>query len=126
MLTERTILIVDDSDVMREMAIIALEGAGWEATSVGSGAEAVSAATARRPDAVLLDVEMPEMDGPATLAALRRDHETTHIPVVFLTGHDEPAVLERLVALGAAAALLKPFSVALLAGEISDALGWTR
>lgn len=126
MLTERRILIVDDSDVMREMATIALEGAGWEATSVGSGAEAVSVATARQPDAVLLDVEMPEMDGPATLAALRRDDATTHIPVVFLTGHDEPTVLEGLIALGAAAALPKPFSVALLAGEISDALGWTR
>ncbi|HST38778.1 MAG TPA: response regulator, partial [Conexibacter sp.] len=123
---ERTILIVDDSLVTREIATVALEQAGWEATSVTSGEEGVTAAAAQQPDAVLLDVELPGMDGPATLAALRRGRLTRAIPVVFLTGHDDPGLLAGLVGLGAAGVLTKPVHVALLPGQLSALLGWRR
>ncbi len=124
MTAERTVLIVDDSALMREIAMLALERAGWEVTSAQSGEAGVAAAAAQRPDAVLLDVEMPDMDGPATLAALRRQHATSQIPVVFVTGHHDPELLAGLVALGAAGTLAKPFSVARLPGELSHLLGW--
>jgi len=100
------------------------EQAGWEIRCAASGAEAVALASADPPDAVLLDVEMPELDGPATLAALRAAPACAHVPVLFLTAHDDPAELAQLRALGAVAVLAKPFDVAALAGEVAGALEW--
>src|SRR6478735_4938296 len=66
------ILVVDDSKLVHELVRMALETqAGWEIRCAASGSEALALAAAEPPDAVLLDVEMPELDGPATLAALR-------------------------------------------------------
>lgn len=121
------ILVVDDSKLVHELARMALEAQdGWDIRCTASGAEAVALATADPPDAILLDVEMPELDGPATVAALRADPLTAHTPVVFLTAHDDPAELERLRALDVAGVLAKPFDVGTLAGELADLLGWER
>ena len=77
-------------------------------TAAGSAAEAVSAATAARPDAVLLDVMMPDVDGPATLERLR-PLLGQDVPVIFLTAKAQTADVERLQALGAAGVIAKPF-----------------
>lgn len=104
---------------------MALEGqAGWEIRCAASGAEAVASATAEQPDAILLDVEMPEMDGPATVAALREQPVTAQTPIVFLTAHDDPDELARLHALDVAGVLAKPFDVGTLGDELTDLLGW--
>lgn len=106
---------------------MALEGqAGWEIRCAASGAEAVALATAEQPDAILLDVEMPEMDGPATVAALRAEPLTAQTPIVFLTAHDGPDELARLRALDVAGVLAKPFDVGTLGDELADLLGWAR
>jgi CheY-like chemotaxis protein len=121
------ILVVDDSKVVHELARVALETmAGWEVRHAASGAEALELATSVRPDAVLLDVEMPDMDGPATVAALRARPASATMPIVFLTGHDDPAERSRLAALAVDGVLSKPFDVAGLAGELADVLGWPR
>ena len=99
---------------------------GWQIRCAASGAEALALARADPPDAVLLDVEMPEMDGPQTLAALRATPATAHTPVVFLTAHDDPDELARLQTLGAAGILAKPFDVSMLADELAALLGWER
>jgi CheY-like chemotaxis protein len=121
------ILVIDDSKLVHELARMALETqAGWQIRCAASGREAVAMARVESPDAVLLDVEMPEMDGPATVAALRANPLTAHTPVVFLTAHDDPAELERLRALAVTGVLAKPFDVSTLAGELADLLGWQR
>jgi CheY-like chemotaxis protein len=121
------ILVVDDSKVVHELARVALETmAGWEVCCAASGAEALELAGSVCPDAVLLDVEMPDMDGPATVAALRARPASAATPIVFLTGHDDPAEQARLAALAVDGVLSKPFDVTALAGEVADALGWPR
>jgi CheY-like chemotaxis protein len=121
----RRILVVDDSELVQELARLALEPAGWHVRCTGSGAEGVASAAAEPPDAVLLDVEMPELDGPATVAALRAQAATARTPILFLTAHEDPQQRARLAALDVAGVLAKPFDVAALAGEVAGALGWT-
>jgi CheY-like chemotaxis protein len=121
------ILVVDDSKLVHELARIALEGqAGWQIRCAASGAEAVALAVAERPDAILLDVEMPEMDGPETVAALRAEPITAQTPIVFLTAHDDPDELARLRALDVAGVLSKPFDVGSLGDELAALLRWGR
>jgi CheY-like chemotaxis protein len=121
------ILVVDDSELVQELARMALEShAGWEVRCATSGADALSLAASEPPDAVLLDVEMPDMDGPQTVAALRGEPRCAHTPIVFLTGHDDPQELARLRALDVAGVLAKPFEVSSLAGQLAQTLGWPR
>ena len=122
------ILVVDDSELVHELARMALEdtGTGWDVRCVASGAEALTATATTAPDAVLLDVEMPDMDGPATVAALRAQPTTAQTPILFLTGHDDPTERAQLAALDVAGVLSKPFAVTDLADQVADALGWTR
>jgi CheY-like chemotaxis protein len=121
----KRILIVDDEDYVREVAQMTLEVmAGWEVRTASSGVEALSAAAEDPPDAILLDVVMPEMDGPATLARLRAHPATAAVPVIFLTARARGAEQRRLARTGAAAVLAKPFDPSLLAGQLSRALGW--
>jgi CheY-like chemotaxis protein len=121
------ILVVDDSKLVHELTRMALEGqADWEIRCAASGEEALALAASERPDAILLDVEMPGLDGPATAAALRADPACADLPIVFLTAHDEPEELARLRALGVAGILAKPFDVGTLAGQLADVLGWPR
>jgi CheY-like chemotaxis protein len=85
-LPNRRILIVDDEDDIREVAQVSLELVGqFEVLTAASGSAGIETARATQPDAILLDVMMPDMDGPTTLARLQADPATRDIPVVFLT-----------------------------------------
>jgi CheY-like chemotaxis protein len=121
----RRILIVDDEDDIREVAQMSLEMvAGWEVIPARSGDEGVRLAAEHRPDAILLDVMMPGMDGPATAGLLRDRPETAAIPVILLTAKVQPADRRRLEALGVAGVLAKPFDPMELANQVSSVLGW--
>jgi len=123
----RRVLVVDDSVLIREIARIALEGDGdFVVQTAESGAEGVDAALAERPDAILLDVVMPGMDGPATLGALRARQETREIPVVLVTGRDQDEDQRAFADLGVAGVIGKPFDAGALAGHVRDVLGWRR
>lgn len=120
------ILVVDDSKLVHELARMALEGQdGWEVRCTASGAGAIALAAAEPPDAILLDVEMPELDGPQTVAALRAEPIAAQTPIVFLTAHNDPDELARLAALDVAGVLPKPFDVDALGGQLADLLGWS-
>jgi len=82
---ERTLLIIDDSDLIRMAAEISLSAAGWTVLQASSGEEGVQIAERERPAAILLDVVLPGLDGPGTLAALREVEGLRGVPVVFLT-----------------------------------------
>jgi CheY-like chemotaxis protein len=121
----RRILLVDDEDDIREVAQLSLEMVGgYEVLTAGSGAEAIRRAEAERPDAVLLDVMMPGMDGPTTFQALRANPATAAIPVILLTAKVQSADRKRFEDLGVAGVLSKPFDPMLLAGQVATALGW--
>lgn len=125
-ITPRTILVVDDSPLVLELARLALESAGWRAECHESGTRALSDRATETPDAVLLDVEMPDMDGPATLAGLRADPALHAVPVVFLTGHQDQSKLDQLASHDVRGVLAKPFDVDRLPLDLADVLGWDR
>ncbi|MEO7083186.1 MAG: response regulator [Gemmatimonadaceae bacterium] len=121
----KTLLIVDDEDDIREVAEMSIElGTSWAVVTASSGATGVARAAETKPDAILLDVMMPGMDGPATLAALKGNDATQAIPIIFLTAKVRASDRETLVALGATAVLSKPFDPLELPQQIADALGW--
>ena len=114
------LLLVDDDDDIRAIARMSLTRVGgWEVVPAASAGEAEAAARAQAPDVVLLDVMMPDVDGPATLERLRP--LIGDAPVVFLTAKTQQADLERLKRLGAAGVIAKPFDPMTLPGEV-DAL----
>ncbi len=116
------ILIIDDDADTRELVQMSLALARMETVTATSGAEGVAKAARDRPDAILLDVMMPFMDGPATLRALRADPRTADIPVLFLTASAMIAEVERLESLDVVGILPKPFDPATLGGRVRTAL----
>jgi CheY-like chemotaxis protein len=124
-MSSRRILIVDDEDDIREVAQVSLELVGqYEVLTAASGREGIVRARDLRPDAILLDVMMPDLDGPATLAELQADPATRDIPVLFLTAKAQAAERTRLAQLGAAGVLTKPFDPLTLPREVASALRW--
>lgn len=123
---QRRILIIDDEDDIRQVAALSLETvAGWEVITASSGAAGIAKAAAEQPDAVLLDVMMPVMDGPTTFEQMRRNPQTAALPVLLLTAKVQGPDQRRFADLGVAAVLFKPFDPLTLAQQISAALGWT-
>lgn len=121
----RKILLIDDEEAIIEVTRATLEiMAGWTVIAASSGSEGAALAAAERPDAILLDVMMPDMDGPRTLKDLQAGARTGDIPVVFLTAKVQAADIRRFRDLGAAGVIAKPFDPLRLAGEISSILDW--
>jgi len=121
----KRILLIDDEDDIREIAATSLElVAGWEVILAGSGQEGVVKAQQEKPEAILLDVMMPEQDGASTLALLRAQKSTAAIPVIFLTAKVQPTEQRRLQSLGVRGIVHKPFDPVHLAEKIKEILGW--
>jgi CheY-like chemotaxis protein len=119
------ILIIDDEEDIREVAGLSLETvAGWEVILASSGAQGIARAIEQQPDAILLDVMMPGMDGPATFRELRGNPATAHIPVMLLTAKVQSTDQRRFADLGVEAVLFKPFDPLTLSKQIADVLGW--
>ncbi len=120
------ILIIDDEDDIREVAALSLETvAGWEVAMASSGAQGVARAAEYRPDAILLDVMMPGMDGPSTFRELKKNPATAKIPVVLLTAKVQSNDQRRFADLGVEAVLFKPFDPLTLSTQIAGVLGWS-
>jgi CheY-like chemotaxis protein len=106
----RRILYVEDDAPIRAVGLVTLRTVGrFEVVACASGAEAIAQAPSAGADLILLDVMMPGMDGPETLARLRQIPETATTPVVFLTARVHPEAIAELRALGAVEVLTKPF-----------------
>jgi CheY-like chemotaxis protein len=121
----RRILIIDDEDDIREVAALSLEAtAGWQVLTAGSGADGMKIAAAEKPDAILMDVMMPGVDGPTTFRNMQQDPRIAHIPVLLLTAKVQGVDQRRFAGLGLAGILFKPFDPLTLAQQISDALDW--
>jgi two-component system OmpR family response regulator len=113
------ILYVEDEADIRTVAKMALEAVGgFEVIECASGSEALAAAPVARADLILLDVMMPEMDGPTTLRALRAMPETAATPVIFMTAKVQAAEIAQYRSLGALDVIPKPFDPMQVSEEI--------
>jgi two-component system, OmpR family, response regulator len=119
--------MVDDDPDIRRVAELSLERiGGWTVSLASSGAEAIARAELDPPDVVLLDVMMPDMDGPTTLLALQAHPVLGHVPVVFITAKVRAQEIERYLELGAAGVISKPFDPVALPGQIRRILSGER
>jgi len=126
-MTSKRILIIDDEPDIREIAKISLTMTKqWEVLTAPSGSAGVHTASADQPDAILLDLVMPETDGLTTLRELKQDHSTTKIPVILLTATAKLAMQSEYVQWGAKGILIKPFDPGILGDQIEEILGWSR
>ena len=117
------ILVVDDDPDIRRVAALALERiGGFGVLLAANAAEALALTAVEAPDLILLDVTMPDVDGPTLLAQLRARALTERTPVVFFTATSSDAEVERLCSLGAAAVVAKPFEIADLPRRVRDIL----
>jgi CheY-like chemotaxis protein len=122
----RRVLLIEDEPDIREITCLSLESiAGWETASAASGKEGLEEAGRYHPDAILLDVMMPDMDGPTTLKELRSDPRTRDIPVILMTAKVLNSERSQLGQLGVQGFIAKPFDPLNLPREIALALGWT-
>ena len=114
------ILYVEDDADIREVAVLALEAVGgYTVKTCASGAAAVAEAPQFLPDLLVLDVMMPGLDGPATLARLRELPELAGVPAIFMTATVQSKDVDALLALGAIGVVPKPFDPMLLAAQIA-------
>ena len=121
----RHVLIVDDDELLREVARAALElVGGWRVSTALSGAEAQAQAQALQPDAILLDVMMPGLDGPGTVGGLRQNARTRDIPIIFLTAKLPAGNHTGWEHLDLAGVIPKPFDPMTLATDMAHLLGW--
>ena len=122
----KTILCIDDDPDILTIARVALETFGGLTTATcSSGREGIREAQAWQPNLILMDVMMPDLDGPATLELLRRDSSVaSRIPVVFMTARVERSDVDNYLALGAAAVIAKPFDPLTLSGDLNTI--WRR
>jgi CheY-like chemotaxis protein len=122
----KRILVIDDESYLRQMIQISLTTTtDWQVCLASSGREGIVQAQTELPDAILLDVMMPDMDGLTVFSNLQADPITQKIPVILLTGIIQSGERQKYEALGFKAALSKPFEPLELATQIAQSLGWT-
>jgi CheY-like chemotaxis protein len=123
----KCVLVIDDELAIQTVIQVCLEEFGdWDVLTASSGAEGLEVAETKHPDAILLDVSMPGMDGLMTLQKLRDNEVTRHIPVIFLTAHVEPEAQLNFAKLAIAGVLSKPFDPLELVEQIRTTFGWGK
>jgi two-component system, cell cycle response regulator len=120
--TDRRLLIVEDSPTMRRVMRRFLEPSGYAIFEAGDGEEAIRLATRERPDVILLDRQIPLIDGFGVLASLQTDLELSEVPVVLVTSHGEPEEVADGLRRGAHDYLRKPFEQPELVARVHAAM----
>ncbi len=119
------ILIIDDEDDIRDVAQVALETVGgWQVSAASSGQAGLAYMQTMLPDAVLLDVMMPDMDGIEVFKHLQTNVNTQAIPVILMTAKTQASDQQRFLDLGVTAIITKPFKAMSLADQIAEILDW--
>ncbi|MCA3629188.1 MAG: response regulator [Methylobacterium sp.] len=113
-------LVVDDSSVIRKVARRILEGLDFEIAEAEDGQQAVLACINRMPDAILLDWNMPNMDGYEFLVKLRKMEGGTHPKVVFCTTENDVAHIAKAMDSGADEYVMKPFDKDILTSKFTE------
>lgn len=111
MATDTTILVIDDDESMLEIIKSSLNKSGFNAITAVSGQEGLQIAAKTKPDAIILDWMMPEMDGNEVLKNLKNNSDLKSIPVMMLTAKDEINNISESLTLGAKEYIVKPFDL---------------
>jgi DNA-binding response OmpR family regulator len=117
----KRILVVDDEPTIRELVAEALRDAGYEVDTAANGADALGVLHGRVPDAIVLDLMMPKLDGSGLVGQLRRNARYSTVPVLLVTAAYEAQ--EVAVRLGAHGCLSKPFELDALVGLVDQLVG---
>lgn len=120
--TSARILVVDDNELNRDLARNRLSREGFEVIEAINGRVALEFLRHEQVDLILLDVMMPELDGPDTLAAIKGDERLRHIPIIMVSAVTEMETIARCIAQGADDYLHKPFNPVLLKARVYSSL----
>ncbi|MEC4803035.1 MAG: response regulator [Jaaginema sp. PMC 1079.18] len=124
-MTNKSVLVIDDDDGVREIIQISLEAAaGWQVLTAASGSAGLQVAADQQPDAILLDVMMPGMDGAETFRRLQASPDTQHIPTILLTAKAKMSEQQQYMNLGVTGIITKPFEALNLVRQIQQILKW--
>lgn len=114
-----TVVLIDDEPDIRTIGVLSLQRVGgWTVHAAASGREGIDAVSQHRPDVILLDVMMPGLDGPSTLAELQANPDLAHIPVVFMTAKVQRDEVDHYLKLGVAGVIPKPFDPMTLPSQV--------
>jgi CheY-like chemotaxis protein len=126
-MTDRQILVVDDEEHLRELVQACLEDlGGWETLAAGPGEECLQILQTAQPNAILLDVSMPGMDGFALYDRLQSNPLTRTIPVILLTAKVLPSDRAKFAQMNVAGVISKPIQPTILTVEVAEILGWNE
>ena len=117
-----TVLVVDDDPVILKLLEVNFEMEGFQVVRAADGAEGLERAREVRPDIVVLDVMMPRMTGYEVAKALREDHNTAHIPIIFVTARAQSSDVEKGMELGVEDYVTKPFDPLELIDRVNSLL----
>lgn len=122
-MSSKRILIVDDDDDVREATQMCLEITGhWEVLKASNGPDGIAIAQSEKPDAILLDMMLPGMDGITILQKLRSNPDTEKIPIVILTAKAQASEQKEFRQLKVASIITKPYDPLTISQQISSAL----
>lgn len=122
-MSAKKILIIDDDEDILEVAQLTFEAvSGWQVFTATSGSKGINQAQLQQPDAILLDVMMPEMDGLATFYRLQANPTTQNIPVILLTAKVQSIDKRRFATLKVAGMIAKPFDPMKLTYQVEEIL----
>lgn len=122
-MTRKKVLLVDDSNTVLMMEKMILAKGPYDVVTARDGVEGVAKAKSERPDAILLDVMMPNLDGLSACAAIRAEPATAHIPIVMVTTRGEEINIETAFRNGANDYVTKPINGLELLSKLSNILG---
>jgi type IV pilus assembly protein PilB len=117
--THARVLITDDEPITRMLVKLLLEREKFTVLEATNGREAVEIATRERPDLLLIDLNMPEMDGYEAIQRMRRDLSLATLPIVVVTAEDGPGIERRVLELGADDYIVKPFDPEILLSRVN-------
>ena len=115
----KRVLVPDDEPITRMLVKLLLEREHYDVLEATNGRDGVELATRERPDLLLIDLNMPEMDGYEAIARLRKDLSMATLPIVVLTAEDGPGVEKRVLELGADDYIVKPFDPDILLSRVN-------
>ncbi|HEY4130174.1 MAG TPA: response regulator, partial [Gemmatimonadaceae bacterium] len=121
----KSVLLVEDNEDNRIIYATALRYAGYTVLEAVTGVEGVDQAREHKPDIILMDISVPEMDGWEATTLLKADTSTKHIPIIAVTAHALPGDEERSLKAGCDGYLAKPISPAALVAEVDRRFGRT-
>lgn len=125
-MSNRRVLVIDDDEVVREVVRGCFEDvAGWKVSTASSGQEGLESVLTEKPDAIVLDMIMPRMDGITFLRALSDNPTVYPIPVVLLTARVDLTDPDTFSMMGVCGAIVKPFNPFVLVKQVAEFLDWS-